>query len=148
MLSPTTTTTGSDTLTLSRGAALQLLQKAVEEFVRHVGQVKRLAPSVIDNAGGRICTFGSYRLGVYGPGMCSVFCDRTRVPTNAPPLEQAPISILSLSHPSTSTARTSLLTSLAFSSALLPRALSRSTRLSPMPSLRSSRWTFWASTLT
>lgn len=57
-------------LTLRRGAALQTLQKAVEEFVRHVGQVKGLAPSVIDNAGGKICTFGSYRLGVYGPGMC------------------------------------------------------------------------------
>lgn len=54
--------------TEKRGAALQTLQKAVEEFVRHVGQVKGLAPSVIDNAGGKICTFGSYRLGVYGPG--------------------------------------------------------------------------------
>ncbi|KAL1628293.1 polynucleotide adenylyltransferase [Diplodia seriata] len=54
--------------TEKRGAALQTLQKAVEEFVRHVGHVKGLAPSVIENAGGKICTFGSYRLGVYGPG--------------------------------------------------------------------------------
>lgn len=58
-------------LTLCRGAALQTLQKAVEEFVRHVGHVKGLAPSVIENAGGKICTFGSYRLGVYGPGTYS-----------------------------------------------------------------------------
>ena len=53
---------------MRRGAALVTLQKAVEEFVRHVGQVKGLAPSVIANAGGKIFTFGSYRLGVYGPG--------------------------------------------------------------------------------
>lgn len=55
-------------LIFCRGAALQKLQKAVEEFVRHVGKVKGLAPSVINNAGGKIFTFGSYRLGVYGPG--------------------------------------------------------------------------------
>ncbi|KAK8435717.1 poly(A) polymerase Pap [Phyllosticta citricarpa] len=54
--------------TEKRGAALQKLQTAVEEFVRHVGKVKGLAPSVINNAGGKIFTFGSYRLGVYGPG--------------------------------------------------------------------------------
>ncbi|KAF2143387.1 uncharacterized protein K452DRAFT_317539 [Aplosporella prunicola CBS 121167] len=54
--------------TEKRGAALVTLQKAVEEFVRHVGQIKGLAPSVIANAGGKIFTFGSYRLGVYGPG--------------------------------------------------------------------------------
>ena len=39
------------------------------EFVKHVGRQKGLPPSVVDNAGGKVCTFGSYRLGVYGPGM-------------------------------------------------------------------------------
>lgn len=48
---------------------LKHLQKVTEEFVRRVGKAKGLSQSVIDNAGGKIFTFGSYALGVYGPGM-------------------------------------------------------------------------------
>lgn len=51
-----------------RRIALEKMQEVTEEFVRHVGRVKGLPQSVIDNAGGKIVTFGSYRLGVYGPG--------------------------------------------------------------------------------
>lgn len=54
--------------TQKRGKTLELLQKVVEEFVRHIGKSKGLAPSVIEAAGGKVSTFGSYRLGVYGPG--------------------------------------------------------------------------------
>ncbi|OCL02803.1 poly(A) polymerase Pap [Glonium stellatum] len=51
-----------------RVEVLNRFQKVAEEFVRVVGKAKGLSQSVIDNAGGKIFTFGSYRLGVYGPG--------------------------------------------------------------------------------
>lgn len=43
------------------------MQKVAEEFIRRVGKKKGLPQSTIDNAGGKIFTFGSYALGVYGP---------------------------------------------------------------------------------
>ena len=52
-----------------RRAVLEKLQEVAEEFIRHVGRVKGMPQSVIDTAGGKIVTFGSYRLGVYGPGI-------------------------------------------------------------------------------
>lgn len=48
---------------------LQLLQKVAIEFVKVVGRRKGLAAALIEAAGGKIFTYGSYRLGVYGPGM-------------------------------------------------------------------------------
>ncbi|KAF2396319.1 Poly(A) polymerase [Trichodelitschia bisporula] len=51
-----------------RKQVLQLFQKVTEEFVRVVGKLKGLSQSAIDNAGGKVSTYGSYRLGVYGPG--------------------------------------------------------------------------------
>lgn len=51
-----------------RKHALTRLQKIVTEFVRLVGKKKGLSQSAIDNAGGKIFTFGSYKLGVFGPG--------------------------------------------------------------------------------
>lgn len=51
-----------------RATVLQTLQQATVNFVKHVGQVKGLAPSVQKDSGGRVFTFGSYRLGVFGPG--------------------------------------------------------------------------------
>ncbi|KAJ9667226.1 polynucleotide adenylyltransferase [Coniosporium apollinis] len=51
-----------------RQQVLKLFQRVTEEFVKHVGTLKGLSPSVIENAGGAVHTFGSYRLGVYGPG--------------------------------------------------------------------------------
>lgn len=47
---------------------LQTLQQVTFTFVKKIGQLKGLPASVIDNAGGKIFTFGSYRLGVFGPG--------------------------------------------------------------------------------
>lgn len=38
------------------------------EFVRHISKKRNLPQTAIDAAGGKIFTFGSYRLGVYGPG--------------------------------------------------------------------------------
>lgn len=52
----------------NRKTTLQLIQKITIEFVRQVSKLKGLSQSGIDAAGGKIFTFGSYRLGVYGPG--------------------------------------------------------------------------------
>ncbi|KAK4969282.1 polynucleotide adenylyltransferase [Elasticomyces elasticus] len=54
--------------TEKRASALRTLQRVTLEFVKHVGKEKGLAPSIVENAGGKVFTFGSYRLGVYGPG--------------------------------------------------------------------------------
>lgn len=62
----------SVSLTPCRVEVLNRFQKVAEEFVRVVGKAKSLSQSVIDNAGGKIFTFGSYRLGVYGPGMFGI----------------------------------------------------------------------------
>ncbi|MCJ1476169.1 polynucleotide adenylyltransferase [Lambiella insularis] len=51
-----------------RKKTLQLLQKATIEFVKVVLTKKDKPQSTINAAGGKIFTFGSYRLGVYGPG--------------------------------------------------------------------------------
>lgn len=49
-------------------AVLSTMQAVTVEFVKHVGKVKGIAESVVKEAGGRVYTFGSYRLGVFGPG--------------------------------------------------------------------------------
>ncbi|KAF2757026.1 Poly(A) polymerase papa [Pseudovirgaria hyperparasitica] len=54
--------------TEKRVEILNTFQKVTEEFVKLVGRNKGLAQSAIDNAGGKVFTYGSYRLGVYGPG--------------------------------------------------------------------------------
>ncbi|KAF1985175.1 Poly(A) polymerase [Aulographum hederae CBS 113979] len=54
--------------TEKRKTALRHLQSVTEELVRQVGKRKNLPQSVVDAAGGRVATFGSYRLGVFGPG--------------------------------------------------------------------------------
>ncbi|KAF2092708.1 poly(A) polymerase Pap [Rhizodiscina lignyota] len=54
--------------TEKRKVVLEKMQKVTEEFVRQVARKKGLPQSVVDNAGGKVTTFGSYRLGVYGPG--------------------------------------------------------------------------------
>lgn len=51
-----------------RTQVLQLLQRVAVEFVKVVSRKKGLSPAAVDAAGGKIFTFGSYRLGVYGPG--------------------------------------------------------------------------------
>lgn len=47
---------------------LESLQKITTEFVRQVSKKKGLSDAVANSAGGKIFTYGSYRLGVYGPG--------------------------------------------------------------------------------
>lgn len=58
--------------TNKRVAVLATIQKVTTEFVKHVGKLKGLSDNVIQNAGGKVFTFGSYRLGVYGPGQSTL----------------------------------------------------------------------------
>ncbi|OJD18508.1 hypothetical protein AJ78_01497 [Emergomyces pasteurianus Ep9510] len=51
-----------------RKQTLQLIQRVTVEFVKVVSRRKGLSQASIDAAGGKIFTYGSYRLGVYGPG--------------------------------------------------------------------------------
>jgi poly(A) polymerase len=45
------------------------LQQLTLEFVQKVSMNKNMTESMAKEAGGKIFTFGSYRLGVYGPGI-------------------------------------------------------------------------------
>uniref|UniRef100_A0A803XRC1 Poly(A) polymerase nucleotidyltransferase domain-containing protein n=1 Tax=Meleagris gallopavo TaxID=9103 RepID=A0A803XRC1_MELGA len=44
------------------------LNNLVKEWIFELGESKNLPPSVVENVGGRIFTFGSYRLGVHTKG--------------------------------------------------------------------------------
>lgn len=57
-----------------RKAILKHLQEITIEFVKAVGTKRGLSKSVIENSGGVIATFGSYRLGAYNPGMLNDDC--------------------------------------------------------------------------
>ncbi|TVY46581.1 Poly(A) polymerase [Lachnellula occidentalis] len=54
--------------TNKRTVVLQSLQSITEEFVRKVSRAQGLSENVVKNAGGKIFTYGSFRLGVFGPG--------------------------------------------------------------------------------
>lgn len=51
-----------------RVEVLKVLKEMVLEFVRQVSLSKHMSEGMARDAGGNIFTFGSYRLGVYGPG--------------------------------------------------------------------------------
>ncbi|GMF80839.1 unnamed protein product [Aspergillus oryzae] len=59
-----------------RKNTLQLIQRVTVEFVKVVSRKKGLSPAAVEAAGGKIFTYGSYRLGVYGPGESPVVLDR------------------------------------------------------------------------
>ncbi|KAI4213835.1 MAG: hypothetical protein LQ351_003529 [Letrouitia transgressa] len=54
--------------TEQKTALLQRLQRIAIEFVKQVCRKKNLSQATIDAAGGKIFTYGSYRLGAYAPG--------------------------------------------------------------------------------
>ncbi|ETN37536.1 uncharacterized protein HMPREF1541_07158 [Cyphellophora europaea CBS 101466] len=54
--------------TKKRMATLGTLQRCVIEFVKEVSRSQRLPESQIAQFGGKVYPYGSYRLGVYGPG--------------------------------------------------------------------------------
>ncbi|KAJ5361971.1 Poly(A) polymerase [Penicillium brevicompactum] len=51
-----------------RQKVLQLLQRVTVEFIQVVSRTKGLSAAAVEASGGKIFTYGSYRLGVYGPG--------------------------------------------------------------------------------
>ncbi|KFY09442.1 hypothetical protein V491_08169 [Pseudogymnoascus sp. VKM F-3775] len=54
--------------TQKRTEALKALQAITEEFIKQVSKAQGLPDSVANSAGGKIFTYGSFRLGVFGPG--------------------------------------------------------------------------------
>lgn len=58
----------SEAATKKRVEVLNIFQKMAEEFVYIVSKRKNMSDGMAKDAGGKIFTFGSYRLGVYGPG--------------------------------------------------------------------------------
>lgn len=58
----------SEDATLRRVSVLKILQSLASEFVYRVSRNKNMSEGMSRDAGGKIFTFGSYRLGVYGPG--------------------------------------------------------------------------------
>lgn len=58
----------SEQATRKRVEVLNTLQKLAEEFVYLTSKRKNMTDGMAKDAGGKIFTYGSYRLGVYGPG--------------------------------------------------------------------------------
>jgi len=58
----------SEIETKKRVEVLSLLQNLAQEFVYKVSKNKNMSEGMAKDAGGKIFTYGSYRLGVYGPG--------------------------------------------------------------------------------
>lgn len=54
--------------TQKRMATLRMLNKANKDFIKEVGRKKGYAQNQIEQLGGKIYPYGSYRLGVFGPG--------------------------------------------------------------------------------
>ncbi|TKA23768.1 hypothetical protein B0A50_07050 [Salinomyces thailandicus] len=54
--------------TEKREAVLKKLEALLQRMVQEVGKKKGLPPGILETAGGKVFTYGSYRLGVYGPG--------------------------------------------------------------------------------
>ena len=65
-------------LTASSNIVLALLQKITTDFVKYVGKRKGIPQDRLENAGGKVNTFGSFRLGVFGPGACTTQSARRR----------------------------------------------------------------------
>lgn len=58
----------SELATKKRVEVLLTLQRLVQDFVIEVSKSKNMSDSMAKDSGGKVFTFGSYRLGVYGPG--------------------------------------------------------------------------------
>ena len=65
---PETLETSTLTVSPSSIEALKIIQAVTVEFVKAVSRKKGYSAAVVEQAGGKIFTYGSYRLGVYNPG--------------------------------------------------------------------------------
>jgi poly(A) polymerase len=66
-----------------RKRILEHFDKAAKEFVRFIAKERGLPQSVQNEAGGMVVAYGSYRLGVSGPGQC-LTCARYNKLTSVP----------------------------------------------------------------
>lgn len=55
-------------LTLSRHSVLERLELVLKRLVVLIGKQKGLPQGILNEAGGKVFTYGSFELGVYGPG--------------------------------------------------------------------------------
>jgi poly(A) polymerase len=62
-----------------RVVVLGKLDKMVKDFVYQVSKSKGFPDSLAKEAGGKIFTYGSYRLGVHGAGKAKLKGDHTRL---------------------------------------------------------------------
>lgn len=58
----------SEEETANRVKVLEIFQNLAQEFVYKVSKNKNMSDGMARDAGGKVFTFGSYRLGVHGPG--------------------------------------------------------------------------------
>ena len=56
--------------TAKRMDTLKLLSATLQEFIKEVSRRQRMSPNQVGQLAGKIYPYGSYRLGVYGPGNC------------------------------------------------------------------------------
>jgi poly(A) polymerase len=57
----------SDAESRNRETVLAKLSQIIKEWIREVGRLKKKDENTIMNSGGKVFTFGSYRLGVHAP---------------------------------------------------------------------------------
>ncbi|EDO16842.1 hypothetical protein Kpol_1056p43 [Vanderwaltozyma polyspora DSM 70294] len=58
----------SEQETAKRVKVLEIFQQLAQEFVYRVSKSKNMSDGMAKDSGGKVFTFGSYRLGVHGPG--------------------------------------------------------------------------------
>lgn len=64
-------------LSHARTEVLNTLQRVAQQLVQLVGKKKGIPPNILESAGGRVVPYGSFRLGVYGPGTWPSFATGT-----------------------------------------------------------------------
>ena len=53
---------------MNRETAISQVEQLLNEFIKRVGLAQGLPEDALSNIRGKVLTFGSYRLGVHGPG--------------------------------------------------------------------------------
>lgn len=73
---------------------LKTFQKTCVEFIKLVGKKKGMTDKQVKDLGGKVATFGSFRLGVFGPGQSKSEVHFTKSQSTNIRLHQVPILTL------------------------------------------------------